>query len=155
MLWASSPTWLSKLQVVKFAFITDTFPQHPPEYCKSPAKSSPNKPHFETLRTAVWAGMKRFTTVIKTTSKGHFTCELWQFRDTYYAYGVASRKKKTNLVCGWNGRWQVQKHKESQKEESGLNWVNARLGVIVHGLKKCWGILDKLNNLHLETDVFG
>lgn len=142
-----------KRQVVKFAFITETFPQHPPQYCKSTAKSSPNEPHSETLCSAVWVRMKRFTTVIKTTLKGHFTCELWQFRKTCYAYGVASRKK-INLVCGCNSRWQVQMCKESQKEEGQPNWVNAGLGVVVHGLNKCWGILDKLNNLHLETDVF-
>lgn len=80
---------------------------------------------------------------------------MWQFRKTCYAYAVASRKKpkQNKLIRWWNSRGQVQKHEKSQKEECLLNWVNVVSGTVVHGLNKCWGILDKLNNLPLETHV--
>lgn len=60
------------------------------------------EPCSETLCSAVGEEIERFTTAINTSLRGHFTCDLRQFRETCYACGGGSRE------INWSSLWMKQ-----------------------------------------------
>lgn len=122
-----------QLQVVKSAFLSESFTQHPSQYCTSPTKSNLNKPYSKTLCSAVWARIKRFTATIKTTLNEHFTCELWLFRETCYAHSTAFRKK-IYIYTKFEGETVRGANRKTLTREMWTclqNWVNAELSRVV------------------------